>query len=492
VVTISQEELVARLPAPRLLVGGQWTAESEGGRFTKRNPANGCAIAEIPLAGPSDVDVAVDAAVSAFPGWRDWPTDARRNVLFRISQLLSEHADEFGLMASLESGLPRVSTAGMAHLAAEYFLYYGGWVDKLGGEVVPIYPGQAFDYTRPEPYGVVGVIIPWNGPTVSLGQTVAPALAAGNCVVLKPSELAPFTSLRFAGLCEQAGLPPGVLNVIIGGAPAGEALVAHIGVDKVSFTGGVETGKRVQEVAARNLTPVTLELGGKSANLVFADADLDRVFTLAIFGGAIGAAGQGCVCPTRLLVERSVYEQAIERILEIANAVQPGDPTDPDVYMGPVITEAACERILEVVSKAVDDGAGELLTGGHRLGGDLADGYYVATTIFGNVDNHSDLAQREIFGPVLAVASFDDEDEAVSLANDTRYGLAGYVNTTDLRRAHHVAARLEAGYIGVNGMPIVPPAAPFGGTKDSGYGRQGGRAGLMEFVRVKNIFMEGV
>jgi aldehyde dehydrogenase (NAD+) len=471
-------------------IGGHWR-EGSGQPFSKFNPSTGSLITSFGTAGPRDVDDALHAAVSARHEWACLSPDIRRDTLWRIGELLERDANEFAALTSLESGFPHMATQGMAPLAAQYFKYYAGWADKLRGELIPIFPDRGLDYTIPSPYGVIAILIPWNGPIVSIGQKVAPALAAGNAVVLKPSELAPLVPTRFAVLCEEAGLPAGVLNVIPGGASTGTDLVGDARVDKVSFTGSIATGRAVQAAAAAHGTPVILELGGKSANLVFADADLDQAAALAAFAGAIGAAGQGCIAPTRLLVEDSIYPDVVERVLAITGSISPGDVSDPAVMMGPVITAEARARILSVISEARNREDGVLLQGGED--GPLAPGagYFVRTAVFGNVDNGSPLAQNEIFGPVLAVTPFEDEDHAVHLANDNAYGLAGYLNTSDLTRAHRVARRLDAGYIGINGLAVVPPGAPFGGNKASGFGREGGLAGILEFSRLKNVFLNG-
>jgi aldehyde dehydrogenase (NAD+) len=341
----------------------------------------------------------------------------------------------------------------------------------------------------PEPYGVVAAIVPWNGPVVSLALKVAPALAAGNTVVLKPSELAPFSSLRFAALAAEAGLPDGVLNVIPGGAAAGEHLCRHSDVDKISFTGGSNTGRAVAVAAAQHHTPVILELGGKSASLVFADTDPAVIGRLAALLGVAQNSGQGCFLPTRLLVDRPLYNAVLDRVVEVVSAVRMGDPFDPATVMGPVVSEAACSRILSVIEDAAAAKTGRLCSGGHRAGGELAGGFFVEPTVFADADPTSPLVQEEVFGPVLAVLPFDDEEEAIALANGTRYGLAGYVWTNDLRRAHRVADALQAGYVSVNGMAPLPPAAPFGGWKASGHGTEGGRWGVEEFLRPKNVFV---
>jgi acyl-CoA reductase-like NAD-dependent aldehyde dehydrogenase len=420
--------------------------------------------------------------------WREWPANERRDLLLRLADLVLSRMDELATIGTAENGTP-ASMAPLVNgvLPVEFLRYYAGWVDKLEGAVIPSFPVHSLDYTRLEPYGVIAVIIPWNGPATSIGQKVAPALAAGNCVVLKPSELAPFSSLRFAELALEAGLPPGVLNVIPGGPEAGEAMVRHPGVDKVTFTGGGGAGRKVLAAAAEHLKPVVLELGGKSANIVFADADLDAAVSTAVTVGVAALSGQACALPTRLLVESSVYDEVLEQVVDLTESIMVGDPTDEATLMGPVISQGACERILGVIERAQNEGAGKLLTGGTRLSGELAPGFFIKPTVFGDVDNRSHLARQEIFGPVLSVMRFESESEAVQLANDTPYGLAGFVFTSDVTRAHEVAAGLEAGYIGVNHFPVPGATSPFGGVKESGFGREGGEAGIKEFVRIKNV-----
>lgn len=373
-------------------------------------------------------------------------------------------------------------------VVAQRFRYYAGWADKIRGETLNAWNGPAHNYVNYEPYGVVGAIIPWNGPLFAAAMVIAPALAAGNCVILKAPELAPYSVMYLGELMLEAGFPPGVVNMLAGGAKVGEAIVSHPGVDKVQFVGSGATAVKVLQGAAHTLKPCGLELGGKSAVLVFADADLAQAGTRGL-SGAISVSGQGCVNGTRLLVERPIYEQYVGILKAIAGHIRVGDPLDPATVMGPIISAASLERISGMVRRAQQDGA-RLVLGGERLGGECADGYYLPLTILADVDHGSELAQHEVFGPVLSVTPFDTEEEAIALANDTPYGLGAYVHTQNLRRAHHVANQLQAGTVQVNAAGEgIQPYAPFGGYKQSGYGRLGGEQGLLEFLQVKSVWM---
>jgi aldehyde dehydrogenase (NAD+) len=485
--TIEWRESV--LPEPSLVIGDRCVTESSGGTYQHIDPATGRAHPLVPLAGAGDIDRAVRAARAASAVWRGLTADQRRVLLFRLANRITEEADPLTAVAIHDNGMPMSIARWSAHLAADLIMYNAGWADKVGGEVIPTWPGPALDYTVDEPYGVVGVILPWNGPLFGIGMVLGPALAAGNCVVLKPSELAPFAAIRFGQLCLEAGLPPGVVNVVPGAAEGGQALVTHPGVDKIHFTGSVPTATRILAAAAPGLKPVALELGGKSAALIFDDADLETATMQAALNSAILASGQSCLANTRVLAQRGVYDEVVNRIAAIASGVTIGDPFDEQTVMGPVITEGACRRIQGIIEQAVEQKAGKLVAGGQRLGGPLADGYFLQATVFADVDNGSELAQEEIFGPVVSILPFADEEEAVQLANDTRYGLAGYIYTNDLRRAHRVARGIDAGFIAINRFEGLPPGAPFGGNKASGFGRLGGRPGINEFLRPKNVFV---
>jgi len=480
--------LVQSIAARGLLIGADRITTASGGTYAHHNPATGELHAEVVLAGGAEVDAAVTAARAARPEWQARPIPERVAVLLRLADLLERDRAEAAAINALDNGTP-VSVLDSGAYAASWTRYYAGWVDKLEGQVVPVYAANHFDYVLPEPYGVIAAIVPWNGPMMGMGHKVAPALAAGNTVVCKPPEIAPFGALRYAELALEAGLPPGVLNVIPGGAVTGDALVRHPGVDKITFTGGVATARRVMVAAADAMTPLTFELGGKSANIIFPDADLDLACAVAGVLGAVALSGQGCALPTRLFVHDDVYAEVVERVVALVQSVTIGDPLDPATLMGPVVTQAACERVLGVIERARTEGAGTLLTGGHRLEGAHANGYFIAPTVFGEVDDASDLATNEVFGPVLSIMRFHDEDDVVARANASEYGLAAYVYTRDAARAHRMARRLEVGAVTVNAYPFLSPTAPFGGHKQSGFGREGGRAGIEEFLRRKNVLM---
>ena len=475
------------LPRPRLVIGGKELTEASGGVYDHVNPATGLVQARIPLAGPAEVDQAVAAARAAFDVWGAMRPAERRRLLTRFGQLIREHIPDFAAVCPLENG---VCIGGWAENVgphvADWTDYYAGWADKIEGMVGSGYsPQENLEYAIAEPYGVIGHVITWNSPALSLAMKVPASLAAGNTVVIKPAEITPFSALLFADLAREAGLPDGVVNVVTGLADAGEALVAHPGVDKISFTGGPVTARRIMATAARTLKPVVFELGGKSANLLFADTDLDAVVPYcAAF--AMSNTGQGCALPTRLLVERPVYEEVVERVAGVVAALPVGDPLDPGTYIGPLVNAAARDRVQAVIGKAVAERAGRLVIGGERID---ADGFFVTPTVFADVDNRSGLAQREVFGPVLAITPFDTEEEAVALANDTEYGLSAYIQSRDIGRVNRLIPRLKAGTVYVNPgpNPITCAATPFGGVGISGFGREGGKAGLDEFISLKGI-----
>ena len=463
------------------LIGGEFTAGASAGTYDHHEPATGRHQATIGLGGNAEIDAAVACAREAQPAWAATPPDERAGVLLRLAELLEERAEESAELAAIDNGTP-VRILNPGKYAARWLRYAAEWAVALDpGE--PVGPGASVVL---EPYGVIGAIPPWNGSMMGMGQKCGPALAVGNTVVAKPPEVAPFGMLRFAELALEAGLPPGVLNVVVGGAEAGVALTGHPGVDKLSFTGGTATGRAIMAEAAKRLTPVTLELGGKSPNIVFPDADLQVAATMAARIGTALLSGQGCALPTRLYVHSDVYDEVVERVCDVLGAMPVGDPLDPATVVGPVVSEASMQRILAVIDTARADGA-TLLAGGRRLGGELASGWFVAPTVFGDVAHDSDLARDEVFGPVQAILRFGTDDEALQKANDSDYGLNAYLFTSDPARIARFTRELEAGTVVINGMGRTTPATPFGGVKQSGFGREGGRAGMMEMVRTKTI-----
>ncbi|SDG38341.1 aldehyde dehydrogenase family protein [Pseudonocardia oroxyli] len=474
------------LPAPGLLIGTDRLAESSGGSAVHRFPATGAADQPVPMAGAREIDLAAAAAAEGAARWQALTPDRRRDALLRLADVVDEHGDELVALSIRDSGFPlRIAALGPSR-AAGGLRYYAGWADKIVGDVVPTWFGPAFDYAVSEPIGVIGVFATWNTPVYNLGLTVAPALAAGNAVILKPSELAPYAYLRFGELCLEAGLPPGLVNVLPGGAEAGTALVEHTGVGKIHFTGGGTVGRRVAALAAEHLKPIDLELGGKSANLIFPDADLERAVAVSV-GGIHGGSGQTCITAGRMIAHESVVDEVVEIARkQIAQHVL-GDPFDAATTMGPVITEAARTRILGMVDRATTEGA-ELCAGGSATAVGGA-GYFVEPTLLAGVRPDSELAQTEVYGPVLSLSTFRTEDEALALANGTPFGLSSYLQTRDVGRVHRMAAQLSSGSVYVNGRGGIGPGMPFGGYKESGYGRLGGREGLMTFMQSKNVWI---
>lgn len=467
-------------PDRSLLIGDRRLEGSH--RHAHVYPGTGRATGDVAMAGAAEMDAAVAAAREALPGWKNAPANLRRNWLLKLADLIDRHDTDLARLVVAENGTTIAKAGIYCYAAADNFRYYAGWVDKIGGQVLPSWPIAGLDYTRFEPFGVVAVIIPWNVPLAAFSSTVGGALAAGNTVVVKPSELAPLTSLRLGELCLEAGFPPGVVNVVPGGPEGGEALVRHRGVDKVHFTGSGATAERI--IASIGLKPIGLELGGKSARIVFADADVEAAAAAAV-SSVLSNSGQGCLLGTRLLAEASIYDELVERCRTLMESNVVGDPFDQSSHVGPVISETARERILSVVERARVGGEGRLVTGGKAREGE---GFYLEPTMFADVDNGCRLAQEEVFGPVLAVNRFEGDEQAVDMANDSPFGLGAYLHGSDYRRLHRAAAGLEVGNVWVNGYNM-PASAPFGGAKQSGYGRVGGEAGLQEFLRVKNVWM---
>ena len=477
----------------KLFIGGRWTDAADGKTFETLDPSTGEILARVAEAAAEDVDRAVAAARKSFDRgtWRDLPPAERAAALWKIGDMIEERATELAQLETLDNGMP-INDALLFHapLAAATFRYYAGWVTKLDGATQQVsLPGKYLSYTLREPIGVVGQIIPWNFPLLMAAWKLAPALACGNSVVLKPSEETPLSALMLAELIQQAEVPDGVVNVVPGrGEIAGARLAAHSDVDKIAFTGSTEVGKLIARASAdSNLKRVSLELGGKSPNIVFADADLTRAVSGAFFGIFFNQ-GQVCSAGSRLFVQEKVYDQTLDELLKTVAETRIGPGLDPVTQMGPLVSKTQMERVLGYISVGNREGA-RLLAGGGRPAG-LDSGYFVKPTVFAHVDSNMRIAREEIFGPVVSAIPFTDEDDLVAKANSTIYGLVAGVWTSNVARAHRVAHALKAGTVYVNCYHIVDPVTPWGGYKQSGWGRELGPHALDLYTEIKNVIVD--
>ena len=477
------------IPHYQLFIDGRFVESESGARFETFNPYDRTAWATISEAGETDVAMAIAAARQAFAAtWRKTAGVKRGRLMARLAELLEERAGPMGVLESTDNGKVIRETRAQMVFAARQYRFFAGYADKLWGSQIPLDRRDMFDYATREPLGVVALITAWNSPMGLLANKLAPALAAGNCVVIKPSEHASATTLEFCRLVTTAGFPPGVVNVVCGAATTGKALVGGA-INKVSFTGSAAVGREIAAIAGRNLVPVTLELGGKSPNIVFEDADFDKAVVGAL-AGIFAATGQTCVAGSRLLVQRQIHDRMVEKLAARARSIRLGNPLDEATEMGTAANEPQFRRILQSIEGARNDGA-RLVTGGFAATeGNLAGGYFVQPTIFDNVQNSMRIAREEVFGPVLSVIGFDTEEEALALANDTHYGLAAGVWTQSLPRALRMTRELQAGQVWVNTYRQLAVQAPFGGFKDSGYGREKGEAALGEYLASKNVMID--
>jgi aldehyde dehydrogenase (NAD+) len=469
-----------------MLIGGKWVDAQSGKTFDTINPATGEVICRVAEGDKADIDLAVKAARKAFESgpWPKMNAADRGRLLNKLADAIEANIEELAALESLDNGKPMsIARAADLPLTVKCYRYYAGWADKIHGKTIPI-EGNYFCYTRLEPVGVVGQIIPWNFPLLMQAWKWGPALAAGNCIVLKPAEQTPLSALRVAQLAQEVGFPDGVVNVVPGYGPtAGAALSEHMDVDKVAFTGEGATGKIVMTAAAQsNLKRVSLELGGKSPNIVFADADLDAA-TEGAFFGLFFNQGQCCCAGSRLFVEEKIHDKLVERLLERAKQQKLGDPFDPATTQGPQVSQEQMDRILGYIDAGQKEGA-QCLTGGKRFGDK---GYFIEPTLFTNVKDSMKIAKEEIFGPVMQVMKFKDVDDVVERGNRTTYGLAAAVWTKDIAKAHRIANSLRAGTVWVNCYDVFDAAAPFGGYKQSGIGRELGEYALELYTEVKTV-----
>ena len=476
----------------RMLIGGEWVEPGSGNWFESMNPFTGAAWAVVPRGNKDDVNRAVAAARAAFREG-EWPkltASARGMLLNRLADLIAAEADQLAEIESTDNGKLIAEMRGQLKYIPQWFRYFGGLADKIEGRVIPIDKPGVFNFTREEPVGVVAAITPWNSPLLLATWKLAPALAAGNTVVWKPSEFSSVSAFAFGELFERAGFPRGVVNIVTGfGNEVGEPLITHPDVAKVAFTGGDRTGEHVYQLAAKGIKRLTLELGGKSANIVFDDADLDEAVK-GVVSGIFAATGQTCIAGSRALIHRPIHEKFVESLLALAKTARMGNPLDTGTQVGPVTTRPQYDKVLDYIRIAKGEGAVCRLGGAPAQRPECGSGWFVEPTIFTGVKPDMRIAQEEVFGPVLSIIPFDDEDEAVRIANGTVYGLAAGVWTKSIRRALTMSERLEAGTVWVNTYRAVSYMSPFGGYKRSGIGRESGVDAIREYLQTKSVWID--
>lgn len=475
----------------KMLIGGQWVESASGKTFDSINPSSGEVLAKVAEGDAEDINRAVAAARKAFESgpWPKLTPSQRGQLLWKVAELIEQHAEELAQLETLDNGKPiKYSRAADVPLTADHFRYFAGWATKIEGETIPVSVPNMFTYTLREPMGVVGQIIPWNFPLQMASWKLAPALACGNTVVLKPAEQTPLTALRLGELICEAGFPEGVVNIVPGfGETAGAALATHPGVDKIAFTGSTEVGKKILQASVDNLKRVTLELGGKSPNIIFPDADLKYAVR-----GAMNAIffnqGQVCTAGSRLFIQKSIYDQVLSGLTDYASKMKLGPGIDPATDLGPLVSQGQLDRVAGYIEAGKREGAIPT-TGGARPNDDQLRGYFMEATVFDNVQDDMTIAREEIFGPVVAALPFEDVEEVAARANKSIYGLAAGVWTSDVKKAHKMAAALKSGVVWVNTYNQFDAAAPFGGYKQSGYGREMGNAVLDAYTQIKTVWI---
>ena len=474
-----------------MFIGGEWVEAASGEHFPSDNPYTGKPWASIPRGGAADAARAVEAAHKALTSG-EWPkcNATKRGALLRkLGDLITEHSKALAETEVRDNGKLYAEMSAQTAYMAQWYYYFGGLADKIEGSVIPIDKPDTFNYTRYEPMGVIAMIIPWNSPLLLLAWKLAPALAAGNTVVVKPSEYTSASALEFMKLIEQAGFPPGVVNVVTGfGAEVGTPLVEHPKVAKVAFTGSDATGQRIYEAAAKGLKRVSMELGGKSPNIVFDDAHIDNAVK-GVISGLFAATGQTCIAGSRLLVQQSIHDQFVDKLVALAKTATMGDPMSLDTQVGPVTNPPQFKKILDYIDIAKGEGAKPVLGGAKATRPECGNGWFVEPTIFTGVKNSMRIAQEEVFGPVLSVIPFQDEEEAIAIGNDVVYGLAAGVWTQNMRRAFLMSEKLQAGTVWVNTYRAVSFMSPFGGYKRSGIGRESGQDMIYEYLQTKSVWI---
>ncbi|HEY7096010.1 MAG TPA: aldehyde dehydrogenase family protein [Terriglobales bacterium] len=478
-----------KLSPGQLLIDGRWIEGSK--TFETINPATGEMLTQIAEASQADVDQAVQAARKAFEdrtgAWRKMSASERGRLIWKLADLVERNIDELAELESLDNGKPIFESRYVdMPMVIDVLRYYAGWATKIHGETVNTFE-TAFTYTLREPVGVVGLIIPWNFPLLLASWKLGPALATGCTIVMKPAEQTPLTTLRFGQLAIEAGIPAGVLNILTGGPETGKAMVRHPGIDKIAFTGSTSVGKEIMKGSADTLKRITLELGGKSPNIVFADSDIDGAVKGAINGIFYGK-GEVCNAGSRLFVESKVRDEFLEKLVGRAKKMQPGDPLDPKTRLGAIVSQEQMKTVLGYIEAGKKEGA-KLMAGGNRASVDGGNGFFLEPTIFGEVKNDMKIAQEEIFGPVLATLSFDDIDQVIEQANRNQYGLAAAVWTKDVKKAHTVSRQLKAGTVWINTYGLMDASLPFGGYKSSGFGRELGENAIEHYTEVKTVWM---